>query len=742
MKIYVVLNSHLDPIWLWRRSQGIDEVINSARTACNLLDRYPEIFITRGEAWFYEIVEKCDPALFKRIRNFIDAGRWEVVGGWYVQPDCNMPTPSIFRKHCEIGARYFREHLGVTVKTGYNVDSFGHAATLPDFYTEAGIGQYVMMRPRDYEKTLPARNFLWESPNGNQLQVFRLWNEYTFNASMERMIWQVPRHYDENLGITMALIGFGDHGGGPLVPEIEWLRTHLNYSEDIQLEFSTTERYFDAVRALKQPLPVVRDELQYHAIGCYSVVGKIKREVKSAASLLEQADGCQKRNPELFEPGDAAIRENGWKKILFASFHDVLSGSAVRSSYGQVYDDLGFARSAAENQLELAIRRENRKLPDFPVQRLIFDNFSDRPWKGIFECEPWVGWERWNKKYQVALTTLEGKEIPLQRLPSEAAMEDILRIAFPLEIPANGRTVLAFPFRKSEAESGSVGMRGKNSISNQITTVRTTRRGLASLVCRGKEFLGAALKLEAVRDSTDTWGHGVNKLDEAVLHRFELDPNGWFTEFEGNLMTRLSATFAAPEGTVRCSVTLKDGELEAEIFLRIHWFAEAELLRLSVKPGFKAVSRRDGIPGGAISRPLSKQEFPIQDFTSVTGENGETLVVASRELNSVSVRPDGTIQLTLLRSPLYAWDEDHKIIPRNGYPYTDQGETEITLKLAGFEQYDEEAVRDLVGRLETDSIHFSETTKGFQNPYQLKAQDDPNFRENFRKWADRVGEKI
>ena len=47
MKVHLILNSHLDPVWLWRRSQGMDEVIGTARTACDLLDRYPEIVITR-----------------------------------------------------------------------------------------------------------------------------------------------------------------------------------------------------------------------------------------------------------------------------------------------------------------------------------------------------------------------------------------------------------------------------------------------------------------------------------------------------------------------------------------------------------------------------------------------------------------------------------------------------------------------------------------------------------------------
>ena len=56
MKIHVILNSHLDPVWLWNAAQGIDEVISTAESNCEVLEDYPEAIITRGEAWFYEIL--------------------------------------------------------------------------------------------------------------------------------------------------------------------------------------------------------------------------------------------------------------------------------------------------------------------------------------------------------------------------------------------------------------------------------------------------------------------------------------------------------------------------------------------------------------------------------------------------------------------------------------------------------------------------------------------------------------
>ena len=75
----------------------------------------------------YEWVENNDPAMFEEIRR-ISEGRWEIVGGWWIQPDCNIPNGESFVRQGLYGQRYFLEKFGVTAKVGYNVDSFGITA--------------------------------------------------------------------------------------------------------------------------------------------------------------------------------------------------------------------------------------------------------------------------------------------------------------------------------------------------------------------------------------------------------------------------------------------------------------------------------------------------------------------------------------------------------------------------------------------------------------------------------------
>lgn len=90
--------------------------------------------------------------MFEEIRERVKEGRWVIVGGWWMQPDCNAPGGESFVRQGLYGQRYFREKLGVTAHTGYNVDSFGHNGMLPQILKKQGMDNYVFMRPGRHER--------------------------------------------------------------------------------------------------------------------------------------------------------------------------------------------------------------------------------------------------------------------------------------------------------------------------------------------------------------------------------------------------------------------------------------------------------------------------------------------------------------------------------------------------------------------------------------------------------------
>jgi alpha-mannosidase len=88
--VHLVCNAHLDPVWMWTWEEGLREAISTFRTAADLLDEYPEFIFNHNESLLYEWVEEYAPELFARLLGHVQAGGWNVAGGWYLQPDLNI----------------------------------------------------------------------------------------------------------------------------------------------------------------------------------------------------------------------------------------------------------------------------------------------------------------------------------------------------------------------------------------------------------------------------------------------------------------------------------------------------------------------------------------------------------------------------------------------------------------------------------------------------------------------------
>ena len=69
MRIHLVPNSHIDPVWLWDWREGFNEGLTTVKTVLNLMEEFPQLTFIRGEAAIYQHIEKTDPATFARLRN-------------------------------------------------------------------------------------------------------------------------------------------------------------------------------------------------------------------------------------------------------------------------------------------------------------------------------------------------------------------------------------------------------------------------------------------------------------------------------------------------------------------------------------------------------------------------------------------------------------------------------------------------------------------------------------------------
>ncbi|HLU83644.1 MAG TPA: hypothetical protein VKZ43_09600, partial [Trueperaceae bacterium] len=95
-RMHMIGNAHIDPVWLWGWQEGFHEVIASFASALARLDESDDFTFVSSSAVFYAWVERHDPAMFERIKQRVAEGRWEIVGGWWLQPDCNIPSGESF----------------------------------------------------------------------------------------------------------------------------------------------------------------------------------------------------------------------------------------------------------------------------------------------------------------------------------------------------------------------------------------------------------------------------------------------------------------------------------------------------------------------------------------------------------------------------------------------------------------------------------------------------------------------
>ena len=177
-QLFAVGNAHLDPVWQWRWQEGSAEAKATVRSALDRMKEFPDFKFVCSSASVYRWIEEFDEEMFEEIKARVAEGRFVVVGGWHVQPDCNLPSGEGFARQTLYAQRYFKEKLGVTAKVGYDVDSFGHNANLPQILKKSGMDSYIFMRPCPTEKEMDSDVFNWVSHDGSSVLTYRILDPY------------------------------------------------------------------------------------------------------------------------------------------------------------------------------------------------------------------------------------------------------------------------------------------------------------------------------------------------------------------------------------------------------------------------------------------------------------------------------------------------------------------------------------------------------------------------------------
>ncbi|MDQ6669709.1 MAG: glycosyl hydrolase-related protein, partial [Chloroflexota bacterium] len=312
-------------------------------------------------------VKESFPDTFEGIRQRVREGRWETLGGMWVEADCNLPDGESLARQMLVGTRYFEREFGVETKVVWLPDSFGFTWALPTLMAAAGL-RYFVTHKLSWSQTnrIPHDTFRWRGPDGSDVLAHflctpSLWpgEHTTYNGtllpSIARGAWQ--RFQDRLLQKELlSAFGFGDGGGGPTLEMIEAGRRLTDLPGFPRVQMGRADEFFERLDrsiADRPDVPVWDGELylEYHR-GTYT--GQARQKLRNAKSQ------CLYHAAELYAASARALLgaaypreqlDEGWRLILTNQFHDILPGSAISSVYVDAEAD--YQRLAAIGQAVL-----------------------------------------------------------------------------------------------------------------------------------------------------------------------------------------------------------------------------------------------------------------------------------------------------------------------------------------------------------------------------------------------------
>jgi alpha-mannosidase len=211
-------NSHIDAAWLWPWTESVDVVKRTFGTALQLMYEYPDYTFTQSAAAYNEWLADKYPEMNAEIARRIKEGRWEIVGGMWVEPDLNMPDGESLVRQLLVGKRWYKQAYGVDVRIGWNPDSFGYTWQLPQIYKKSGIDYFVTQKMAWCDTNqLPFKFFWWESPDGSKVLTYFPHDYANDNLNPVRLArdFTIAQKQAAGLPGILDLYGVGDHGGGP-----------------------------------------------------------------------------------------------------------------------------------------------------------------------------------------------------------------------------------------------------------------------------------------------------------------------------------------------------------------------------------------------------------------------------------------------------------------------------------------------------------------------------------------------
>ncbi len=367
--LWLTGHAHIDLAWLWPLDETRRKAVRTFETVLGLMDRYPDFHFNQSTAQLYAYVEEDDPALFERIRVRVAEGRWDVVGGMWVEPDGNLLAGESWARQLLHGQRYFERAFGVRARVCWLPDTFGYTGNLPQLLAQAGVPSFFTTKLNWNETdTFPHDLYEWEGLDGTRVLAHAFYNPNGgYNGHVEPFdlgeTWRHfrgKRHHDQSL----LSFGYGDGGGGPTDAMLEAFERLRDVPGLPRLETGRVETFFERVDRSALPVWVGEKYLEFHR-GTYTTQARTKALHRRLEHELVAAEAAATLATCTTLGGTDDTRDthdahdtlhDAWTVLLRNQFHDILPGSSIRSVYETAEREMGEALQRVTTVRDGALR--------------------------------------------------------------------------------------------------------------------------------------------------------------------------------------------------------------------------------------------------------------------------------------------------------------------------------------------------------------------------------------------------
>ena len=709
-KIHLFCNAHLDPVWQWTWQEGLGAALSTFRVAADFCEdpEFDGYVFNHNESLLYQWVEEYDPTLFARIQALVAAGKWHIMGGWYVQPDCNMPAGESMLRQIMTGRTYFKEKFGAEPTVAASMDAFGHSQGLVQILSLCGYKGYLYMRP----DAAVADVFRWEGHAETSVIAMHIDSGYNtlYGRAREAIENSIRRHADEPADMFRCW-GIGDHGGGPSridLQNVSSLITEEKAKGTYEIIHSTPERFIDGID--KNALPhAVANGLQPVSVGCYTSMNQVKRLHRRLEGNLASAEKTSSMLEMLgLSPYPAAKIKEAYDDLLLCEFHDILPGSSVKKaeedSVQMLYHGLYITDGIINRNLyALAAAEKPARDGEIPIMVL---NPHPYPVTDVFECEYMLPDQNWEDCFFAGEMFCGDTFVPsqIEKEGSNMPLDWRKRVSF--RATAAPMSVTRFDLRLQKLPTNTAVLRslagaGGYTFDNgsMALTFDTETGAVKSIRIGGKEFAGEGFgELLVYRDNSDAWRNDTNVIAEC-LGKFRLLSPAEAALFAGQQDRRdeISPIQIVEDGAVRTCVEVllgyndsrarvlyklskQDNNFSVEILT--HWNEKSRMLRFNAVNPFDApVYTGMDMFGEKVLH--DRYEQVVQKWAMVTDTECNRAVSVINDCSHGLTLDEGGIKVSLLRSPLYTGHDlgaDRQVMPQaRFYPRIDQGERVFNL---------------------------------------------------------------